>query len=134
MPGIRPPDARSPPLTPVSSILPPTTFSSLWSIVPSQTSSKRNGYIGSSHSSPKLVEDSLLSPSLSRTTYNEDEEDEQERWAGNMMHHPDIVLAMDVCRFHAGDRKPIDPFWRPYVSLPASLHSLVLLCSLCGCV
>ncbi|KAL7410376.1 hypothetical protein BDY24DRAFT_400332 [Mrakia frigida] len=31
----------------------------------------------------------------------------------NIMDDKDVVLSMDLCRFHAGDRLPADPFWRP---------------------
>ncbi|KAL7412696.1 hypothetical protein BDY24DRAFT_392400 [Mrakia frigida] len=39
----------------------------------------------------------------------------------NMLEQEDIVLSVDLCKFHAGDRLPSDPFWRPRWEM-ANIH------------
>lgn len=45
----------------------------------------------------------------------------------SIMEEPEIILSLDLCKFHAEDRLPQDPFWRPrLVALSACVFCLLL--------
>lgn len=86
------------------------------------TSPRNSSFVNTAQTSLRYSNPSpdLPSKAKDRPILSVEEDEGQRSQRHSIMEHEEVVLALDACRFHAGDRLPADPFWRPRWEMGAS--------------